>query len=138
MLIDIHLLKSELLYNTGINYPLPGGHLVDRGFPKFLSPGEKDPLTGRLLNKGRIYINKEAAPDLDRKAGGQYFDGILPEVWSFHIGGYQVLDKWLKERRDRKLANDDIDHYKKVVKAIVETIRIIKEIDDVIPGFPLP
>ena len=60
------------------------------------------------------------------------FKGVPEDVWSFHIGGYQVCEKWLKDRKDRKLSKDDIDHYQKVVVALSETIRIMKEIDVVI------
>jgi hypothetical protein len=50
------------------------------------------------------------------------------------IGGYQVCHKWLDERlkAGRSLSNDDISHYQKIVVALNETIRIMKEIDDVI------
>ena len=33
----------------------------------------------------------------------QYFEGVRPEVWEFHIEGYQVCEKWLKDRRQREL-----------------------------------
>ena len=50
-----------------------------------------------------------------------------------HIGGYQVCDKWLKDRKGRTLSLDDIRHYCKVVTAIEETIKIQKEIDRLYP-----
>jgi len=53
-------------------------------------------------------------------------------VWTFHIGGYQVCDKWLKDRKGRTLSRDDIAHYQKIVVALAETIRLMKEIDEVI------
>ena len=57
----------------------------------------------------------------------------MPEaVWNFHIGGYQVCEKWLKDRKGRKLSKDDIAHYQKIVVALNETIRIMAEIDAVI------
>lgn len=40
----------------------------------------------------------------------QYFDGIEPETWFFSIGGYQVLEKWLKDRKGHLLDIDDITH----------------------------
>ena len=58
-------------------------------------------------------------------------------VWEFHIGGYQVCDKWLKDRKGRKLDIDDINHYQKIVVALNETNRIMAEIDGLIPGWPL-
>ncbi len=57
----------------------------------------------------------------------------MPEaVWNFHIGGYQVCEKWLKDRKGRTLSKDDIAHYQKIVVALAETIRLMKEIDEVI------
>jgi hypothetical protein len=49
-----------------------------------------------------------------------------------HIGGYQVCHKWLKDRKGRRLSKDEIAHYQKIVVAINETIRLMKEIDEVI------
>ncbi len=68
----------------------------------------------------------------------QYFEGVPPEIWDFHIGGYQVCEKWLKDRKGRFLTSDDIDHYQKIVVAISETIRLMREIDALIPAWPLP
>ena len=57
----------------------------------------------------------------------------MPEaVWNFHIGGYQVCHKWLKDRKGRTLSQDDIAHYQKIVVALSETIRVMKEIDETI------
>ena len=59
-----------------------------------------------------------------------------------NIGGYQVCYKWLYDRKQagRKLSKNDIDHYHKIVVALSETIRIMKEIDEVIEahgGWPI-
>jgi hypothetical protein len=75
---------------------------------------------------GRVHINKT-----------QYFEGVAPEVWDFHVGGYQVLDKWLKDRRGRALSYEDIQHYQHVVVALSETIRVMAEIDALIPAWPI-
>jgi REP element-mobilizing transposase RayT len=72
----------------------------------------------------------------DAHATGQYFEGVPPEVWNFHIGGYQVCEKWLKDRRGRALTYDDLEHYCKVVTALSETIRLMAEIDTAIPKWP--
>jgi hypothetical protein len=53
-------------------------------------------------------------------------------VWNFHVGGYQVCEKWLKDRRGRTLTKGDIAHYQKIEAALAETIRLMKEIDGVI------
>jgi hypothetical protein len=68
---------------------------------------------------------------------GQYFEGVPPEVWDFHIGGYQVCEKCLKDRRGRTLTYEDLEHYSKVVTALKETIRLMSEIDAAIPKWPI-
>ena len=60
------------------------------------------------------------------------FAGVPEAVWNFHIGGYQVCQKWLKDRKGRTLSAYDISHYQKIVVALNETIRLMKEIDEVI------
>jgi hypothetical protein len=65
-------------------------------------------------------------------AGTIGFRGVPEAVWNFHIGGYQVCEKWLKDRKGRTLSKDDITHYQKIVVALAETIRLMKEIDEVI------
>ena len=60
------------------------------------------------------------------------FKGVPEVVWNFHIGGYQVCEKWLKDRKGRTLSKDDIAYYHKIVVALAETIRLLEEIDEVI------
>lgn len=76
----------------------------------------------------RVYVN-----------AGQYFEGLEKEVWEFMIGGYQVCEKWLKDRKkaERVLSTDDLKHYMKIVVALRETIRIMSEIDKAIPAWPM-
>ncbi len=74
------------------------------------------------------------------KAKTEGFRGVPENAWNFHIGGYQVCEKWLKDRKGRKLSTDDITHYQKIVVALNETIRIMSEIDEVIEqhgGWPI-
>jgi len=63
--------------------------------------------------------------------------GVPPEVWDFHIGGYQVCEKWLEDRRGRALSYEDLEHPRKVVTALSETIRLMAEIDAAIPKWPI-
>lgn len=70
---------------------------------------------------GRVWINKE-----------QYFDGVPSEAWNMIIAGYKSLEKWLKDRKDKHLTGDEIIHFQKMVVALVETIRIQEEIDEII------
>src|SRR5205814_7590299 len=82
-------------------------------------------------SKNTVWIDKAQATGVR---------GMSEDVWVFHIGGYQVCEKWLKDRKGRTLSKDDIAHYHKVVIALAETIRIMKEIDKVIEkhgGWPV-
>lgn len=74
-------------------------------------------------NLQRVYINKN-----------QYFTGIEPYIWNFYIGGYQVCQKWLKDRKTRALSFDDLTHYKNIVSILAETIKLMAEIDQIIEG----
>ena len=60
------------------------------------------------------------------------FKGVPECVWNFHVGGHQVCQKWLKYRKGRTLSDEDIAHYHKIVVALNESIRLMKEIDAVI------
>jgi hypothetical protein len=92
-----------------------GDNAVARGHPKYLL--------------GRALVNSSQA-----------FSGIPEEVWAFRIGGYQVCEKWLKDRRGRELSVQDIAHYQTIVVALRETIRLVREIDEVVDahgGWPI-
>ena len=175
-LVALHLLESPLLEKPIARFPVKGSNLVDKGFPKYLAPGQpvpffaeaasrrqngggvNPPLRSALprLKEGRVYINavgpvfdrREAPPHSPPQMGrgirggeggatGQYFEGVPPEVWNFQIGGYQVCEKWLKDRRGRTLTYDDLEHYRKLVTALRETIRLMAEIDAAIPKWPM-
>lgn len=68
----------------------------------------------------------------ETRPGTSGFKGVPEAVWNFHIGGYQVCEKWLKDRKGRTLSEEDIEHYHKIVVALSETIRLMAEIDAVI------
>ena len=61
----------------------------------------------------------------------QYFAGVPQITWEFYIGGYQPAQKWLKDRKGRTLTFDDILHYQKIIVALTETDRLIKEIEKI-------
>jgi Type ISP C-terminal specificity domain len=63
------------------------------------------------------------------------FHGVPEAIWDFEIGSFQVCAKWLKDRRGRTLSADDIAHYQKIVVALTETIRLMKEVDEVIEAY---
>ena len=59
----------------------------------------------------------------------QFFDNVPPEVWNFHIGGYQPAQKWLKDRKRMTLTFDDIQHYQKIILVLQETKEVMSEAD---------
>ena len=80
--------------------------------------GAGDSVVGKVeYDGGAVRINK-----------GQGFEGVPEIAWSFHIGGYQPAQKWLKDRKGRALSFDDIRHYQKIIKILSETDRIMKTI----------
>ncbi len=99
--------------------------------------GPKNPTVGRVgWSEGAVWIDagKTNAREGHRatKSGTIGFKGLSEAVWDFHIGGYQVCYKWLKDRKGRTLSSEDIARYQKIVVALNETIRIMAEIDEVI------
>jgi hypothetical protein len=63
------------------------------------------------------------------------FKGVPQAVWKFSIGGHQVCEKWLKDRKGRTLSRDDVAHYQRIIVALSETIRLMAEIDKVIEQY---
>lgn len=118
-LVKLHLLESLILEDEKKRprFPVEGNSIVEKGYPKYVAHAERP-------QKGKVYINK-----------GQYFEGVKPEVWEFHIGGYRVCEKWLKDRRQRELSYEDISHYEKIVIALGETIRLMNSIDEIIVAY---
>ncbi len=107
---QIHLLESPVVEQYITQYPKDGDNVV--GKPRFVST---------LLNaRGKVYINDT-----------QYFDNVPQVAWEFYIGGYQPAQKWLKDRKDRTLEFEDILHYQKIIVALTETDRLMKEIDKI-------
>jgi hypothetical protein len=88
---------------------------------KHRTAGAGAPALQGAPRRSRVYINPS-----------RYFESVPEDVWKFHIGGYQVCEKWLKDRRGRVLSDEDIAHYQKIVVALKETIRLMAEIDKVI------
>ena len=117
-LVALHLLESPAVLKPVTRYPVPGDNRVEKGYPKYTRV-ESEPA-------GRVHINQT-----------QYFDGVPEAVWEFHVGGYQVLDKWLKDRRGRQLSYDDLTHYQRVVVALQRTMALMGKIDEVIPEWPI-
>ena len=114
-LVSLHLMESPRLDNFITRFPVSGSQVV-------AGVRYED-------SKGRVYINSE-----------QYVEGVPPEVWAFTIGGYQVCNKWLKDRKGRTLTFEDLHHYQKIIVALAETIRLMGAIDAAIEahgGWPV-
>ena len=101
---QIHLLESDVVERYITQYPEDGDNVVRK--PKY--------------ENGNVYINDT-----------QYFANVPEVAWNFYIGGYQPAQKWLKDRKERALEFDDILHYQKIIVALTETDRIMKEIDGI-------
>jgi len=113
---QIHLLESPKLEDYISTYPIGGDNIITSKI------GKKDwELIDVENGLGRIWIND-----------GQYFDNIPTAVWETYIGGYQPAQKWLKDRKDRTLEFEDILQYQKILVALSETERLMKEIDKII------
>lgn len=116
-LVDLHLLKSADL---------------DPPITKFQGQGENPVLSeveGTVdkpkydKNTQRVLINPH-----------QYFDGVPQDVWDYRIGGYQICQKWLKDRKGRRLSLADVKHYGKIVTALHKTIELQEQIDAIYPA----
>jgi predicted helicase len=101
---QIHLLESAIVDKYITQYPVDGDNVVSK--PKY--------------QDGKVYINDT-----------QYFDNVPQVAWEFYIGGYQPAPKWLKDRKERTLEFDEILHYQKIIVALSETDRLMKEIDKI-------
>jgi len=105
--IALHLLESPKLLDFITVFPEKGDNLADK--------------VHYTNEDARVWINEN-----------QYFGEVPGVVWDLHIGGYKVCEKWLKDRRGRPLSYDDAQHYRKVIVALKETIRLMAEINKII------
>ena len=101
---QIHLLESPVVNKFITTYPVNGSNEVVK----------------LRYEDGKVWINNE-----------QYFDKVPLVSWEFYIGGYQPAQKWLKDRKGRVLSSEDTMHYQKIIMALSETDRIMKEIDKI-------
>ncbi len=107
-LVSLHLLKSPKLDNPIAKY---GGKGNDAVVKVQYNESEK-----------RFYINDS-----------NYFENVEPVVYSYYIGGYQVLNKWLKDRIGRILSLSEIETYCKIVTALSETLTLQSKLDSLYP-----
>jgi predicted helicase len=100
--VALHLLEAPDLRgvtNLAVGYPLNGDNKIERGYPNY-NPTEE-----------RVHINPT-----------QYFQGITPAMWAYHVGGYNPLEKWLKDRCSHTLNVDERRHYETFATAIAKIL----------------
>lgn len=112
-LVGLHLLKSPALDPPTCRFEGVGNSRV-----------EKDRKTGlRYDEKARcVWINAT-----------QYFAPVPETVWTYQVGGYQVCEKWLKDRREHRLELDDVRTYCRIVTALGQTLELQEQIDTLFP-----
>jgi hypothetical protein len=113
-LTALHLLTSPELDPPACRFEGEGDSRIGKGRKAGFryEPGEQ-----------RAYINAT-----------QYFAPVAEAVWRYQVGGYQVCEKWLKDRQERRLELDDIRTYCRIVTALGCTLVIQTEIDALYPG----
>jgi predicted helicase len=103
---ELHLLSHSSIQNQITSFPEGGTDIVGKTSYK----------------NNRVYINDT-----------QYWDGVPKEVWDFYVGGYQPVQKYLKDRKDKKLTTAEFENYEKMIVSLNETIKIMQEIDKLMP-----
>ena len=120
---QIHLLESPTVEQYITQYPIDGNNVVTKlRFEEnyMVIDGDNFIMMDPVYQFGRVYINET-----------QFFQMVPKEAWEFYIGGYQPAQKWLKDRKERTLEFEDILHYQKIIVALFETSRLMKEIDKI-------
>ena len=101
---QIHLPERQMLKNFITQYPVDGDDVVIK--PNFQS--------------GNVYINDT-----------QNFSNVPETIWNLNIGGYLPAQKWLNDRKDKKLNREDILHYQKIIIALTETGKLMEGINKI-------
>ncbi len=137
---DLHLMKHPVLEKSPVGYPAAGDNVITQKLTK-TSPGWVPNIsssTSAPLGKGQVDNNVSSSAVENAKTGNvyindtQYFTNVPKAAWEFYIGGYQPAQKWLKDRKGRALDMADVQHYRKIVKALLETERLMGEVDGVL------
>ncbi len=108
-LTALHLLKSPELDTPTCKFEGKGDNRIDKG-----------------SNDGLRYDPSEQCIRINAT---QYFAPVQQNVWECHIGAYQVCEKWLKDRHERRLELEDIRTYLRIVTALNRTLEIQKTLD---------
>jgi len=105
ILRNLHLMENVSPSSDKATFPITGSNEI----------------TMQKYENGKVFINKT-----------QYFDNVPIEAWEFYIGGYQPAQKWLKDRKGRKLNFNEIEHYQKIITVLSLTMDIQQQIDEIV------
>jgi type I restriction-modification system DNA methylase subunit len=99
---ELHLMSSARVNDFMTTYPVAGTDIVE----------------GVEFIEGKIWINQ-----------AQFFGNVSEQAWQFYVGGYPPVQKWLKDRKGRRLTSEEIEHYQRIIKIMDETHQIMLKID---------
>ncbi len=112
-LLGIELIGLHVLNQESLNYSFEKLKDATIGESYYIETHERNPIIKKLShNEQRLYINHSA-----------YFSGVSQEIYDYRIGGYCVLDKYLKSHKNEPC---DFDHVTNIIKVIARTIEIQK------------
>ncbi len=117
-LLGIELIGLHVLNQESLNYSfekLKDATIGESCYIETIEKHERNPIIKTPLHntpEQRLYINHSA-----------YFRGVSEEIYDYRIGGYCVLDKYLKEHKNEPC---DFDHVSNIIKVIARTIGIQK------------
>ncbi len=113
-LLGIELIGLHVLNQESLNYSFEKLKDATIGESCYIEGYERNPIISQKPshNEQRLYINHSA-----------YFSGVSQEIYDYRIGGYCVLDKYLKSHKNEPC---DFDHVTRIIKVIARTIEIQK------------
>ncbi|GHQ61700.1 hypothetical protein JP0074_02900 [Helicobacter pylori] len=113
-LLGIELIGLHVLNQESLNYSFEKLKDATIGESCYIEAHEHNPIISQnpSHNEQRLYINHSA-----------YFSGVSQEIYDYRIGGYCVLDKYLKSHKNESC---DFDHVTRIIKVIAHTIEIQK------------
>ncbi|MBX3246106.1 MAG: hypothetical protein KF901_02875 [Myxococcales bacterium] len=107
-------------------------HLLSDGFQGAVAVDYKGPVPAPVTKVAKAPQHPDGAPSVLSIGPGAQFVGIPDRAWNWHIGGGQVLRKWLLDRQGRELTREEIDHYCRMVGAVDTTVTVIEQIEEAI------
>ncbi|GAA9967999.1 hypothetical protein VN0932_01980 [Helicobacter pylori] len=116
-LLGIELIGLHVLNQESLNYSfekLKDATIGEFCYIEAIEAHERNPIISQKPshNEQRLYINHSA-----------YFSGVSQEIYDYRIGGYCVLDKYLKSHKNESC---DFEHVTNIIKVIARTIEIQK------------